>query len=420
MPDEKRIISKSKLDAIAGAIREKTGSDSTYTPDQMVTAIGAIKTQGDYQEKTFTENGTYTPDAGYDAFSQVTVNVQSTGSNPLQDMLDRSSDTNATNLFYVYDDSNAQTIFSLLTYENLIALDFSNKHYTNTSYMFNGCTSLTTVPLLDLSEVTTTSSMFSGCSSLTTVPLFDLSKATTTSYMFFHCTSLTTVPLFDLSKVSSIQGMFNTCTSLTTVPLFDLSSATDTSSMFYDCRNLTSVPLFDLSSATDTSYMFSGCSSLTTVPLFDLSKVKNMTAMFRSCTSLTTIPQLDFSNVTSAGNMFQQCYNLTTIPQLNFSSVTSTSYMFDGCKKLTTLDFSNIKKISSYFANLSKLSTLIIRNPTTLAVLDSTTAFRYTPIASGTGYIYVPDDLVDSYKQATNWSTFAAQIKPLSELPQGE
>ena len=38
-------------------------------------------------------------------------------------------------------------------------------------------------------------------------------------------------------------------------------------------------------------------------------------------------------------------------------------------------------------------------------------------IASGTGYIYVPDDLVDQYKVATNWATYASQIKGLSEIP---
>ena len=31
-------------------------------------------------------------------------------------------------------------------------------------------------------------------------------------------------------------------------------------------------------------------------------------------------------------------------------------------------------------------------------------------------FFYVPDDLVDSYKEATNWSTYADQIKPISEL----
>lgn len=41
--------------------------------------------------------------------------------------------------------------------------------------------------------------------------------------------------------------------------------------------------------------------------------------------------------------------------------------------------------------------------------------FTNTLIASGTGFIYVPDALVESYKTATNWSTYADQILPLSE-----
>jgi hypothetical protein len=30
--------------------------------------------------------------------------------------------------------------------------------------------------------------------------------------------------------------------------------------------------------------------------------------------------------------------------------------------------------------------------------------------------IYVPDDLVDAYKAASNWSAYAAYIVPLSDL----
>ena len=43
-------------------------------------------------------------------------------------------------------------------------------------------------------------------------------------------------------------------------------------------------------------------------------------------------------------------------------------------------------------------------------------AFNNSSISTRTGYIYVPDNLVDSYKTATNWSTYANQIKPISEL----
>ena len=47
--------------------------------------------------------------------------------------------------------------------------------------------------------------------------------------------------------------------------------------------------------------------------------------------------------------------------------------------------------------------------------LNELYAFYNTPIANGTGYIYVADTLVDSYKTAENWSVYASQIKPLSE-----
>ena len=40
----------------------------------------------------------------------------------------------------------------------------------------------------------------------------------------------------------------------------------------------------------------------------------------------------------------------------------------------------------------------------------------YNPNGDKDGYIYVPDSLVENYKSATNWSTYATQIKPLSEL----
>ena len=46
----------------------------------------------------------------------------------------------------------------------------------------------------------------------------------------------------------------------------------------------------------------------------------------------------------------------------------------------------------------------------------SSNVFANSSVASGTGFIYVPDDLVNSYKAHTNWSAYASQIKPLSEL----
>ena len=197
---------------------------------------------------------------------------------------------------------------------------------SNTTKMYYGCANLLSANIYNAILLNADASyMFFQCSSLTTVPLFDLSKVTNATYMFYQCSSLTTVPLFDLSKVTKATGMFAYCAALTTVPLFDLSNCTDTRSMFSVCSSLTTVPLFDLSSVTNTTNMFSYCAALTTVPLLNLSKVTNAYAMFYQCTALTTVPLFNLSSVTNATNMFKgvtlttQSYsdfliNLATLP----------------------------------------------------------------------------------------------------------
>jgi surface protein len=61
------------------------------------------------------------------------------------------------------------------------------------------------------SNVTAMAYLFNGCTSLTSVPLFDTSSVTNMAYLFNDCTSLTSVPLFDTSKVSNTYNMLNNC-----------------------------------------------------------------------------------------------------------------------------------------------------------------------------------------------------------------
>lgn len=58
---------------------------------------------------------------------------------------------------------------------------------------------------------------------------------------------------------------------------------------------------------------------------------------------------------------------------------------------------------------------MILRSPTMCTIVH-TNAFTGTPIASGTGYIYVPSALVDTYK--TKWSAFANQIRAIEDYPE--
>jgi hypothetical protein len=119
--------------------------------------------------------------------------------------------------------------------------------------------------------------------------------------------------------------------------------------------------------------------------------------------------------LTSIGDYaFYKCTKLTTV---NFPVVTNIGgSAFNGCSQLTTADFPAATSIGrSAFDGCSSLTALILRTTEKVATLSGTNAFRSTPIESGTGYIYVPRALVDSYKSSTNWSNFAAQFRALED-----
>ena len=107
-----------------------------------------------------------------------------------------------------------------------------------------------------------------------------------------------------------------------------------------------------------------------------------------------------------------------SITEIRDNYVTSIgAYAFYFRSKLTTADFHAVTRIGSdAFYYCSALTALILRSGT-MATLRSTNAFDNTPIQSGTGYIYVPAALVDSYKAASNWSTYANQIRAIEDYP---
>ena len=89
-------------------------------------------------------------------------------------------------------------------------------------------------------------------------------------------------------------------------------------------------------------------------------------------------------------------------------------YAFTNCSKLTSVDLPAATSIGgNAFSNCPALTRVILRSTDKVATLSFTSAFSNTNNA----IIYVPDALVDDYKAATNWSTYADRIKGLSELP---
>ena len=181
-------------------------------------------------------------------------------------------------------------------------------------------------------------------------------------------------------------------------------------------------------------YLFSNYSGTSVNDLIsynDTENVIDMGYMFNNCSKLTTIPQLNTSSVKYMNNTFYSCVKLTTI-QLNTSNVTGMSYMFANCNNLKTIDITHMNitstSNSSYFAQYCRsLTKLIIRNMATIPTLGSyafqgcyhfTGQFNaiYNPNSLKDGRIYVPDDKVDALKTASEWSTYADIIVPLSTL----
>lgn len=155
--------------------------------------------------------------------------------------------------------------------------------------------------------------------------------------------------------------------------------------------------------------VFWGASALQQVSFPNVEVIKNYA--FRNCKKLT---EATFGNVTYVG---QEAFMYTSILEANFPYLEYVeANSFRENYSLAYADFGVITTISTYaFFYCSKLATLIIRTPSVCS-LPYLTSLRSTPIAGGTGFVYVPDDLVEEYKAATNWSTYADQIKPISEL----
>ena len=126
-----------------------------------------------------------------------------------------------------------------------------------------------------------------------------IGNATSMVNMFNGCTSLQSVPLFNTINVTSMANMFYQCYSLQSVPLLNTSNVTSMANMFFNCPSLQSVPLFNTVNVTNMSNMFQYCYSLQSVPLFNTINVTSMAGMFNSCQSLNFIPAFITTAVTT-------------------------------------------------------------------------------------------------------------------------
>lgn len=160
-------------------------------------------------------------------------------------------------------------------------------------------------------------------------------------------------------------------------------------------------------------YAFAECQGVTkaTITNCDLAE-----GIFYGCNALT------YADVSGRGNgqtgyTFRNCTNLV---YAKFNTYGTPSGIFYNCSALERADLGeDWYYIGVFFAtNCNNLKELVLRNTTRVVDFANNNALNGTPIASGEGYIYVPDDMVEAYKTNSKWANFVNQFKPLSELPE--
>ena len=160
---------------------------------------------------------------------------------------------------------------------------------------------------------------------------------------------------------------------------------------FYDCNKIAFKKLPNNLTTIEES-AFYGCTSLALTNLPD---------------GITELPKYAFYRCISL--------DLTELPS-NLKKLGNQCFYF--CKNLTSLTFKadSISLDSGVFNQCQNLERLIFPNITSVPTLAKTDILNYTKIKEEDGYIYVPDNLVESFKTDEKWSAFADKIKPISEL----
>jgi hypothetical protein len=233
---------------------------------------------------------------------------------------------------------------------------------------------------------------FQNCSNLVSVAIPD-GVTSIGSSAFYNCSSLASVAIPD--GVTSIGiGAFRNCSNLTSV-IIPAGVTSIGYSVFSYCTKLTAIQV----SGNNNYYKDSDG------VLFNKAGTLLSEYPAGKGGSIYTIPD----SVTSLGEAaFRICSNLTsvTIPD----GVTSIgSFAFDGCSSLTSVIIpAGVTSIgsSAFWRCTSLTSVTVLRGTTPLTILESS-AFDST---HATLAIKVPASVLDDYKAASGWSTYAAKI----------
>ena len=207
------------------------------------------------------------------------------------------------------------------------------------------------------------------------------------------------IEMVDLGDVEVLNTYnFNACTNIMSVRGENVRTLNGYN--FYTCPNLSEVDFPNLESCSTNE--FNGCTTLETISLPNLLIMRGQ-GMLQGCRALKNVylPKLH----TAAPQAFMNCSSLEelSLPLLK----TTASTMFSGCDMLKKLEFTELTSIP-YSINIPSIEVIIIDR-------NAVTSLSNSNNINNTCTVYVPDELVDEYKAASNWRNHAEQIRGLSE-----
>lgn len=289
-----------------------------------------------------------------------------------------------------FDTSNLESMSNMFyNCKSLTSLNlnyFDTNKATNMSYMFFHCESLTSLDLgtFNTKNVARCLYMFAGCSNLKYILVGEdwnvqSLQYSNSQYMFNGCTNLVggagtacTGGRYEDREYAIIDGGTSSPGYLSASPYVVL-SADKTKLTFYNdgkrkektggttyslgawaaatIANVTTVT-FDQSfrtarplSTANWFYLASKLSAINGIGYLNTSEVTTMESMFRGCESLTSLDLSGFntSQVTDMGNMFKNCSGITLLDLTSFNTanVTNMRSMFSGDSLLTTIFISS-------------------------------------------------------------------------------
>lgn len=204
---------------------------------------------------------------------------------------------------------------------------------------------------------------------------------------------------------------FDGCNSLTLVNLPNATSIGDNA--FYGCSELKSVEFQNAKSIGSSAFSDTASLELTSD---SFPSVENVLTGAFNASGITSIElpkaitigprsfqfceQLESAYFPSAETIdafvFSNCRSLKTLDIHNVTFIGEQT--FRGCKALTKVDLHGEVILDSQALYGTGLDTLILRSNSGICVLNDANAISSTPIASGTGYIYVPRAMMSEYK----------------------